>query len=262
MSIFLCPREEITGPVFATVCTVLSVLENLPFSYSLLRWLLFFRLRKHNPFTVPPWTMSYGSLVTFSALFLRILFNSSAPNWTPNSSWALTNVGIVPCRLWSHLQPNIVLSLFSFLLCNSSTLPIQVQPGIHSNLYPFLKSCCATGCSPASTGVKSYKDTAQQTSWNYTPPLQPLCTQEAKSALAMLPHKRHQVACSLSSAHSAKYWKSIKDWASICINFHTLFALSTRSRVEKQVGLFLPRLKYPILCPCSVMEPVSIGSQA
>lgn len=137
----------------------------------------------------------------------------------------LTNVGIVPCRLWSHLQPNIVLFFFSFLLCNSSTLPIHVQPEIHSNLYPFLKSCCATGCSPANTGVKSYKDTAQQTSWNYTAPLQPLRTHEAKSALAMLPYKRHQVVCSFSSAHSAKHWKSLKDWASICINFHTFYLL-------------------------------------
>lgn len=163
--------------------------------------------------------------------------------------------GLCPAGCGPICSPILCFPFFPFYCANSSTLPIQVQPGIHSNLYPFLKSCCATGCSPASTGVKSYKDTAQQTSWNYTPPLQPLCTQEAKSALAMLPHKRHQVACSLSSAHSAKHWKSIKDWASICINFHTLFALSTRSRVEKQVGLFLPRLKYPILCPCSVWSP-------
>lgn len=55
--------------------------------------------------------------------------------------------------------------------------------------------------------------------------LQPLCTQKDKSALAMLLHKRHQVVCSFSSAHSAKHRKSIKDWANICINCLSFYLL-------------------------------------
>lgn len=66
-SISLCPwhRKEITGLVFTTACTGQSVLENLPFSFSLLSRLLFFRHRKRNPFRVSPWGMSYGCLISF-----------------------------------------------------------------------------------------------------------------------------------------------------------------------------------------------------
>lgn len=69
-SISLCPweRKEITGPVFATACTVLSVLENLPFSYSLLHRLLFFRHRKRNPFRASP----LGYVLWISDQFLHI----------------------------------------------------------------------------------------------------------------------------------------------------------------------------------------------
>lgn len=137
---------------------------------------------------LPPWGMSRGSLIS-------LLPSSPHPKQSAFSSRAVLQnehrtpaesspMGIAPCRLWSHMQPNIVLSFLPFLLCNGSTLPIHVQPEFHSNLYPFLKSCWSTGCSPGSTGVKSYKDTAQWTLWNYTPPLQPPCHQEDKSALS------------------------------------------------------------------------------
>lgn len=152
------------------------MLERLPVSYLLPGRLLFLRHGKHKCFRFFPWRMSSGSLVIFTVLLSTskvagIFLKSSAPNWTRDSSWALTNMEITPCRLYSHMHPNIVLFFFSFLSCNSSTLPIHVQLEIHSNPYPFLKSCCLTSCSPACIGVKSYQHTAQWTLWSYVLPL-------------------------------------------------------------------------------------------
>lgn len=251
--------KEITGPVFATACTVLSVLENLPFSYSLLHRLLFFRHRKRNPFRASP----LGYVLWISDQFLHIQSSQhflQNEHGTPAES---SPMGIAPCRLWFHMQPNIVLSFFPFLFCNSSTLPIHVQPEIHSNLYPFLKSCGPTGWFPRQylcqklQGYSSVNllELHTTTAASVQPrrqkcPLQRCFTKGTK--LSVVFH------------HHTGTGKSIKDWASICINFSTFHLLyPPGAEWKSRSDYFFQGLNTsPILCPCSAQSLSVIGSQA
>lgn len=116
ISLCLWHRKEITG-LFTTACYLLSVLEKLPVSYWLPRGLLFFRHGKGKPFRFLPWGMSSGSLIIVSALLSAskvagVFLKGSAPNRTQDSSRALTNVEITPCRVYSCMQPRIMLFFF------------------------------------------------------------------------------------------------------------------------------------------------------
>lgn len=81
----------------------------------------------------------------------------------------------------------------------------------------------------------------------------PVPGEPAKGTLLMVSHKKPQIVRSSLISTSEKYCKSSKGWANICITFPSFYlpALSARERVEKLLGLFFSKLKYPILFPCS-----------
>lgn len=120
VSLCLWHRKEITGVLLATACSVLSVLEKLSVSYPLPSRRLFFRHSKCKPFIF----FSLGHILWISGHFYcpplhfqsgRVMLKSSAPNWTEDSSWALTNTEMTHCRLYSPMHPNITLFFLSFL---------------------------------------------------------------------------------------------------------------------------------------------------
>lgn len=245
------------GPVLARPCTMMSALKTcLSPTHSSAGCS---SLGTENVTLLEFSSGVYVLWISFPALsstskVVSIFFKSSAPNWIQDSSWALTSVGIVLWRLWAHVQPSIVFSFFPFQLCNSSTLPVHVQPEIHSNLYPFLKSCCPTGCSPASIWCQQLQghSSVSSTFWS-THHHCSLCAPKKTKVPLQCWFTKGTKLCVVFHQHTVQNSGTPSRTGPISAYTSPLFICSIyQEQGGKPSRTIFLRLKHPILCPCSV----------